>query len=334
MEEPGKEQWLELHTTFGEYCAAEPWRWLEDAVVVLEHPIGEERGYCVALGSSGLEFGLAVYIGDEGLRHYLRISQLEDDLDSPDTLDSMNSVSALLADRRDLNTHDLNVIKELGLRYRGRGRWPVFRSMRPGYAPWRLEAGEAEFLTIALREMMDLAARVEAGQSSLFDEDYPGLPLIRSFDGENWQDKREPVSVDAFEPVPEFADTERLERLLDVKPPAGNTFEFSLFYVHTPVSAGRGERPYFLAEAAIADQSSGFVLPRILGGPAPSPAERQGALVSLLEAAPFLPAVLVADRPEVANLVAPITERLGITLYVGETPNIWEFREAMEEFGR
>lgn len=334
MAEPSKEQWLELHSTFREYCAAEPWRWLDDAVLVLEHPIWHERGYCVALGCSGLEFGLAVYIGDEGLRHYLRISQAGDNIDSPDLLDTMNSVSALLADRGQLDTYDLNIIKELGLRYRGRKCWPAFRSMRPGYAPWRLEADEAAFLTIALQEMMGLAARVEEGQSPLFDEDSPGLPLIRSFDGEDWQDKREPVSVDAFEPVPEFADTERLRRLADAKSLAGNTFEFSVFYLHTPVSESRGERPYFLAQAMIADQNSGYTLPQILGGPTPSAAKCQEALVSLLEALPFLPADLVVDKPEVASLAAQITEFLGITLYVGETPDIWEFREMLEGFGR
>lgn len=42
---------------------------------------------------------------------------------------------------------------------------------------------------------------------------------------------------------------------------------------------------------------------------------------------------LVIDRPEVANLAAPLTERLGITLYVGGTPNIREFREMLDEFG-
>ncbi|MDE2939598.1 MAG: hypothetical protein OXR67_11920 [Chloroflexota bacterium] len=62
---------------------------------------------------------------------------------------------------------------------------------------------------------MDLAAKIEEGQSPLFDEQYPGLPLIRSFNGENWQDKRELVSVDALEPAPEFAYGERLERLVD-----------------------------------------------------------------------------------------------------------------------
>ena len=334
MVEPNKEQWLELHTAFREYCAAEPWLRLEDTVVALEHPVREERGYCVAMGTSGLEFGLAVYIGDEGLRHYLRLSQSIDDPHSPDLLDTMNSISALLADRRDLDTYGLNVIKELGLRYRGRGRWPVFRSMRPGYALWRLEAVEAEFLTIALREMIALAAKVEAGESPFFDEDNPGLPLIRSFDGENWQDKREPISVEAFESVPEFSDVERLTRLADAKSVAENTFEFSIFYMHMSVSERPGERPYFLAQALIADQDSGVVLPHVLGGPAPSPAARQGALVTLLETMPFLPAALVIDKPDVANLAAPIIERLGIDLYVGDTPNIWEFREMLEGYGQ
>ena len=171
--EPGKEEWLELHETFREYYAAEPWQWLEESVVVLDHPIWHELAYCVALGSSGMEFGLSVYLGDEGLRHYLRVSQFEDDFCSPDVLDTVKAISAQLADRNQLSSYDLNVIKELGLRYRGRRRWPAFRSMRPGYVPWQLETGEASLLTIALRETMELAAKIEAGPVSFIRRTIP-----------------------------------------------------------------------------------------------------------------------------------------------------------------
>ena len=86
-------------------------------------------------GQQRLGVRAGVYLGDEGLRHYLRVSQFEYEVNSPVVMDTMKAISAQLADRNQLDSYDLNVIKELGLRYRGRRRWPAFRSMRPGYAP-------------------------------------------------------------------------------------------------------------------------------------------------------------------------------------------------------
>ncbi|MDE2939599.1 MAG: hypothetical protein OXR67_11925 [Chloroflexota bacterium] len=48
---------------------------------------------------------------------------------------------------------------------------------------------------------------------------------------------------------------------------------------------------------------------------------------------PFLLAELVIDRPEMADLAAPIAGHLGFPLYVEDTPNIREFREMLDEFG-
>ena len=66
MTEPTIEQWLDLHKAFMDYCAATPWRWLGDTdVVAVENPSGEYKGYCAVMGSSEIEYGLSVHIGDE-----------------------------------------------------------------------------------------------------------------------------------------------------------------------------------------------------------------------------------------------------------------------------
>ena len=74
MHEPTHEQWLDLHQEFREFCQAAPWRWFDDAdLLAVEHPSGEYMGYCVVLGSGAMEYGLAVYKGDDGLAGYLAV---------------------------------------------------------------------------------------------------------------------------------------------------------------------------------------------------------------------------------------------------------------------
>ena len=56
-------------------------------------------------------------------------------------------------------------MRELGLRYRGRGRWPIFRSVIPGHWPWYLSGDEARFLTVALDNVRDVAERIGQGHA-------------------------------------------------------------------------------------------------------------------------------------------------------------------------
>lgn len=86
-------QWRQLHTSFRNFCQAKPWEWLDDTdLLAIEHPSGAYMGYCVALGGGGLEYGLAVYIGDEGLAHCLELIMGEA---GPETLDWSYRMRAL-----------------------------------------------------------------------------------------------------------------------------------------------------------------------------------------------------------------------------------------------
>ena len=72
--EPNAEQWLELHEAFREYCGLYPWANFDDTdLVAVEIPGREEKGYCIVLGSGGIEQGLAVYRGDDGLAGFLAV---------------------------------------------------------------------------------------------------------------------------------------------------------------------------------------------------------------------------------------------------------------------
>jgi len=71
----------------------------------------------------------------------------------PEELDEKIMVpllTMLFVDRDKLWKEDREVIHSLGLRFRGRNAWPLFRSQRAGYAPWLLEKDEVLFLTTAI----------------------------------------------------------------------------------------------------------------------------------------------------------------------------------------
>ena len=104
MTEPTTEQWRELHLSFVNYCQTEPWDWVrDDDVVAIEHPSGEYKGYCSVMRGGETEYGLAVFVGDEGLVSYLALVLNEVEPDSPDAFDRIDTLSVMLADRDDLD---------------------------------------------------------------------------------------------------------------------------------------------------------------------------------------------------------------------------------------
>ena len=332
MDEAKLGQWLELHEAFREYCQASPWQWFDDTdLVAVEHPSVEGRGYCVVMGSGGMEYGLAVYRGDEGLAGYLGLMSGAVEAGSLESLDATNALSAMLADREELPKADRDIIRGLGLRYRGRGRWPLFQSFTPGYLPWRVDADEADFLAIALRSMTEATSLVESGELKP-DEAGSGMFLTLSFHDGHWHNHWESLLFPMPPVAPDFPDTGRLQRLADSKPRTDSVWELSIFNLHAPVREERGGRPHFPVFAIFVHTESEFVLHEQFMGPGPSDADRQGLLVRLLETIPVLPSEIVVSAPRMAQLVESVAVPLGIELSVGDTPALWSARDELFGF--
>src|SRR6478735_5216484 len=66
---PTKQQWKELYEAAERYKEAGIWRWLSNGHLFgVRDPASGEIGYCCVFGNGGEMFGLAVYMGTEGLR--------------------------------------------------------------------------------------------------------------------------------------------------------------------------------------------------------------------------------------------------------------------------
>ena len=69
-------------------------------------------------------------------------------------LEIQDCLMASFEDWEEIEPKDREVMKALGLKFRGRNAWPLFRSFLPGTFPWYLTAAEARYLTICLGQAL------------------------------------------------------------------------------------------------------------------------------------------------------------------------------------
>ncbi|MBI4506778.1 MAG: hypothetical protein HY691_14695 [Chloroflexi bacterium] len=316
MTEPTREQWQALYAAASEFDDLAPWVWMtdDDLFAVQDSETGEVA-YCVVMGSGSQEFGLAAFLGPQGFASFRQLMLGELEPESLDAAALLRSVSLSFQDRAVLARQDREVIRSLGLRFRGRNAWPWFRSQRPGYVPWFLDGDEARILTLALRQAVQVSQRVEAGDLTLTlgVDDQP--ILTRCLREGRWVDEwRPPPARPPSREEPEPLDEVRLRRLREAKPRSREGWELDLFTVAAAVG-GRGERPY-LPVMLLAATQQGFVLGTTLLQPWTSATERQEAVLDLLEKGPHLPREIRVGREEVRRLLGPLTRALGIGIRV------------------
>ena len=294
---PTREQWLALHHAFRSYCEARPWEQLaNEDVLVVNDPLGQFRGYCVALGDGGVAYGLGVYLGDRGLLNYLATMTSEDEPDGVEALERGLALSAVLGDREELGDGERKAMRELGLRYRGRGVWPVFCSIIPGHWPWYLSGDEARFLTVALDNVRDVVERIDRGLLDLYAGRDPSEVLTRTLRDGVWQDEWEPLRPPALPAEEHRADTDRVRSIGRSKPVGSAVWEVTASYIPTGVQDGRGARPYMPTLVMAVEGSSGLILAVRMLGRVPSASERQEPVLQLMEQVERLPGAVVCDR--------------------------------------
>src|SRR5579872_5233461 len=131
MEQPSPEEWRRLYEAAVVFRDAAPWEWMWDAEVFgVQSPESGEIGYCCVMGRLGEHFALAVYEGSAGLEGLWQMRLDPPSGDPAEMLALQKCLMASFEDRSLLQKPDLEIIKQLGLKFRGRSVWPLFRSYR------------------------------------------------------------------------------------------------------------------------------------------------------------------------------------------------------------
>lgn len=333
---PTAQQWKELYQAAESYKAAGIWRWMTNGHLFgVRDPASGEIGYCCVFGNGGEMFGLAVYMGTEGLRTI--VDMLAGELDE-DPIFSQRCLLFSLDDRAELDPSEHKRIKELGLSYRGKKSWPTFRLHEPGYMPWpELTAAQVVYFTQALQQAVQVGQAYQPNPDGLIDDEKE-IFLVReirpSAEGGHawhdvWQAPDSPSETErsaAAMPLDEL----RIAKALKGVRTRGGVWEADSFYVAMPIQ--EGERPFYPKMTLIVDQSTGQILKFALSKGVEAAAAAAENLLKLVEEQRMLPRELWVGSEAAGDALLPIAEALKLELlWSPELPALSEARAAMEQ---
>ena len=318
-----------------------PWHWMEETDLIgIENPETREIGFISVMGRLGEHEAIALYLGAEGLYDFIDLHS--DEAGPPERVLENRHVQAAFSERKYLEKEDRDLIKQLGLKFKG-GAWPMFRSYRPGYLPWFVTLDEARFLIHALSQIIEVAKSVR-------DEAQPFHPtgrvekdgyLMRVARKEGsaliWEDQVWRIPRPKHESVAIPIDSATLERL-KLLPQTKLEMEADLILV--PARIGKsGQRPLGLYLFMIADRDSGFIFGNEMMTAEDSLTAMHARLPNLLARmllqAEIMPQRLLVRSKLLRTLLRSLTQALNIELrQADELPSIDEAARCMGEWMR
>ncbi len=335
VEQPSDDELRLLYETAIIFQSLACWEYMADSDIFgVKNPANDEIGYCCVMGMLGEHYALAVYLGSEGLHGLHRMQQGEFSDDPGGALFTQKCLMASFEDRNMLQKQDLEAIKRLGLKFRGRNAWPQFRSYLPGYAPWFLTRPEVRYLTQCLMQAIDVAPRFKDDPKLLYGALRRGvLVRVADSDGEelHWRDTRQQLPMIRLEPAPKAPfDAERVKRIRATIDPTDGILEAGFFYSHMGIRGENGGRPYYPQIILLVDHRAGYIFNTTLAAPDEVAAKLTDAFMSVIEQLNMLPEEVQVDRDEAYQWLLPITKPLGIRLK--KVKHLRAFDSAMQEF--
>ncbi len=330
-------EWRRLVQAAMAFRKLAPWRWMSDGqLFAVQEPALGQIGYCCVLGALDQKLALAVYPGSEGFGSIVRLQHYNELNPDIDLFYGQRCLMASFEPRERLEKEDRAILAQLGLRFRGRDAWPLFRSHRPGYVSWFLDPAEANLLTVALEQGLLFCQRLQ-------DDPWPLpladsrciLTLVPEGDGTRFREDWTLPPVVKSSPSPLLPlDEVRLLRMRKGLKRNGGTLEFDWFYV--PSAIREGERPYFPRAVAVVESISALALGVELITPSAGIAEMVAVLLHAMEQSGNLPSRLRVRRPELAGALEPLAGRLKLRLEVQQRMDASEtFRDHLcEHFGQ
>lgn len=335
---PGIEEWKKLFKAVIKVRDIAPWKWMyEDNLFAVQNPETDEIGFVSVMGSVGEHYAISVYLGERGLYGFWNLQQSASDILSHQMFIEIPQLQASFEDRDFLHSKDRELIKQLGLNFRGRQSWPIFRSYRPGFFPWFLESDEARFLQYVLEQTVDVSLRFKKDDSLLNlgdDEHYLVRVPIKKDDKLFWQDSTLKISPPEPHRI-EFSINKHAIDALKGTVPSKVTLEIDLFMSKNPVKE-KDIRPFYPYILLMVEAHSGMVVGVQLLPPLPTLEEMwetvPAKVAEWLAEKQLLPEKILVSSELMYQLLSYLHEEFDISLEQSEVlPNLDEARASLLE---
>lgn len=342
---PTLDEWRQLYDLARRIYDAKPWEFLEETDLIgVKRPHSEDFGFVSVMGIGGEFTAISVYLGAEGLHGFWK---LQDGLieENPLALLSVPQLQLSFEDRSEVEQEDRQILKQLGLKFRGKGRWPLFRTIEAGLMPWFLRQDEAQMLIVVLEQFLEVMPRLredidildvpeQLDREAYEADEIAFVRMPNDQDGTlNWSETFmifPPPPPKPYSPIIDISLLEQAQRL----PKKQATFEIGVFMIPTPIFE-KGTRPYFPYVLLLVDTKTAAVIGWNMLLPLPSldamwtqlPNEVLSAFIQWGE----VPKKLHHTTEHMGRYLALIGSQLKISLHLVEEAPV--LQEVVNEFG-
>ncbi len=336
--EPDQKDWDSLYRTALEFKLAAPWDWISsEEVVAIENQLNSEIGFCSILGSGRQEYGVGIYMGDEGYQGFLKVVSGKIEPENFFSNASFPMFSMLLVDRETMQKKDLEIIHRTRVQFRGKKAWPLFRSVLPGYFPWFLNKDEVLYFIDVLQQILIISDRIKGNDLVLNSREIGNKVLTRRLhEGkwiDEWRQSPKPVVATKENVIIGAVKEAQLLLLKNSAGPLEGEWELDMFSLPSPVKSDNG-RPFYPICILVIDKKQGLIVNTRLIEPNLSAENKQDELINILKESLPMPATIWVNSKPVKALLKPLAENLGINLRSGPLPMVTDARRhLMERFG-
>lgn len=260
--EASLKQWSELYGATTDLLALKPWtRYWDMDLIAVQSKSDAEPAFCSIMGRAGSCYGFGVYPGLEGLRDLKLVAGCGGTVLPTDyVMFEQSSLCCYCGDREEVPTQQRKIIKELGLKFRGRGNWVYFQSFKRRYTPWTPDENEVILLTNAFRAMTDVVIETDAKPISVDFEN--GDILWRTFDEKNnsWSTCGAPLP-DVHKAYPDIIlKDDLLKQRLKKQPRNTADIMMDFTYMNAAIADPKYDRPANPLLFLVMDTKSGMVI--------------------------------------------------------------------------
>lgn len=317
LQPPTIEQWRQLYDLADRVQELAPWQFLyEDELFGVRDANDGQDGFVSVMGHGGDHFAIGFYLGAEALYRFWALSEANEDA-AIEMVMTIRQLQLSFEARNTLEEFDRRVIKQLGRKYRGKHAWPMFRSFRPGYLPWQIDAEEAARLIPMLEQTCDVISRLAWDDTPLETPDDASylmrIPHVQ--DGETtWVDDIVEILPPPLAPMMIHLDPAVSAVAQSLPKRKNETIEVDLIIFPQPLSDDDG-RLYLPTLLLIVDAKHGMVLGNrtLPQGDDPQQTIANAAQLLLQQVVEMgsIPGAVTVRHDMAKELLAPLTVLLG-----------------------
>lgn len=329
--EANLEQWHELYDVTLRIRSLQPWKFLWDTdLITLQLPEFEQLFYASIMGRHGECFAVAVMEGTDALNNFYQLAESRD-IPSSQLIRYQNNMTCYFGDRNELTKSDRDIIKNLGLKFRGKNQWIYFRFFERGYMPFLLDETQVVKLTRVFQELfMALKNYIENQISVDFDNQQT---LYRSFDTERglWITTVAPLAITQKKYRISVVNDEVLIGRLEKQKSSKSELEIDTLFLNAVIHDSESGRPIMPVLFLLVDRHELSIDQEILSPGDDTATRILSSIINYIENFGKPKKIIVRDE-EMAHLLSDLCQRVNIK--IGIEGSLQVIDALAEEFER